>query len=418
MKRYVIVGNGVAAVGCVEGIRSVTQEGEIVVVSGEDRPVYCRPLISYYLENKTTLEKMNYREPDFYEKNGAKVLYGRKGLKIDAQKKILTLDDGSELSYDALCVATGSSPFVPPFEGLDTVEKKTPFMTIDDMLALESFITPESRVLIVGAGLIGLKCAEGICDRVKSTVVCDLSTRVLSSILDDECAALMQAKLEEHGVEFLLGDSAVRFEGAKAFMKSGKTVEFDALVLAVGVRANSLMVRDAGGEIDRGVLVDVGMRTSLPDVYAAGDCAQGDDQSIGAKRVLAILPNAYMQGHTAGANMAGGSEAFSKAIPMNSIGFFGLHAMTAGAYDGEMYEEKSEGKIKRLFTKNGRLIGFILIGETERAGIYVSLIREKTPLDSLDFEMLKKVATSAAFSKATRKHKFAEEPSDTLLYVE
>ena len=148
------------------------------------------------------------------------------------------------------------------------------------------------------------------------------------------------------------------------------------------------------------------METSLESIYAAGDCTEGNDISLGQKRVLALLPNAYMQGHTAGVNMAGGNEIFDKAIPMNSIGFFGLHIMTAGTYVGEMYEEKSDSTLKRLFTKDGLLKGFILIGKTERAGIYTSLIREKTPLDTIDFETMKKVATSVAFSPENRRKKF------------
>ena len=148
------------------------------------------------------------------------------------------------------------------------------------------------------------------------------------------------------------------------------------------------------------------METTVKDVYAAGDCTEGEDISLGQKRVLAIMPNAYMQGHTAGVNMAGGDELFDNAIPMNSIGFFGLHAMTAGSYDGEMYEEKDENSIKRLFVKDGLLKGFILIGVNERAGIYTSVIREKTPIDSLDFDIFKNSATTFAFSSKIRRKKF------------
>lgn len=134
-----------------------------------------------------------------------------------------------------------------------------------------------------------------------------------------------------------------------------------------------------------GSLVNDRMETSIPGVYAAGDCTECDDISCGRKRVLALFPNAYMQGYAAGVNMAGGDQVFDNAIPMNSIGFFGLHAMTAGScfgedQGGECYEEKADGKIKRLFTRNGYLTGFTLIGETDRAGIYTSLIRERIPL--------------------------------------
>ena len=406
MSKYVIIGNGAAAVGCIEGIRSVDNAGKITVVSEENHAVYGRPLISYYLEGKTNLAHINYRPDDFYDKMGCDVLYGKKATAIDNGAKTVLLSDGEKLSYGSVCVATGSSPFVPPFKGDDTVEKKFSFMTLDDALALEKAIDNTSRVLIVGAGLIGLKCAEGIRERVAEITVCDLADRVLSSILDTDCALMMQKRLEENEIKFLLSDTAESFEGNTAVMKSGKKVDFDVLVLAVGVRANTALVKDIGGQANRGIIVDTKMQTTIPSVYSAGDCTEGDDMSSGSKKVLAIMPNAYMQGYTAGVNMAGGSKVFDNAIPMNSIGFFGLHAMTAGSYDGEVYEEKADGKLKRLFIRDGLLVGFILIGYTERAGIYTSLIREKTPLDSIDFETLKKVATSTVFSAENRRKKF------------
>ncbi|MCR5530773.1 MAG: FAD-dependent oxidoreductase [Lachnospiraceae bacterium] len=429
MKRYVIIGNGVAAAGCIEGIRSVDTEGEITVVSLEKHEVYCRPLISYYLEKKTDLTKMSYRAPDFYEKNGARVLYGVSVTEIHPESSTVLLSDGSSLPYDSICVATGSTPFVPPMEGLDAVSNKYSFLTLDDALALEKELDKDARVLIVGAGLIGLKCAEGIYGRVKDITVCDLADRVLSSILDNECAALMQHCLEEQGIHFLLGDSVAKFEATDAsaadtsseasgsseagsgkcyvaHMKSGSEVPFDVLVLAVGVRANIGLVKAIGGTVNRGIVVDEKLATSVPGIYAAGDCAEGYDLSIGANRVLAIFPNAYMQGHAAGVNMAGGEEIFDRGMPMNSIGFFGLHAMTAGAYEGECYEEKTENSIKRLYIKDDRLKGFLLIGCKERAGIYTALIREQTPLSELNFELLKRAATTVAFSAENRRKKF------------
>ena len=170
-------------------------------------------------------------------------------------------------------------------------------MTMDDMLKLESSINKKSNVLIIGAGLIGLKCAEGLKERVSSITVCDLADRILSSILDTECALMMQKHLEQNGINFLLGDSVASFEKYTAIMNSGKTVHFDVLVLAVGVRANTSLIKDISGEVNRGILVNTKMETSIPDVYAAGDCTEGEDISFQGKRVLAILPNAYMQGH-------------------------------------------------------------------------------------------------------------------------
>ena len=404
MKEYVIIGNGTAAVGCIEGIRSLDKDGKITVISEENHHVYGRPLISYYLEDKTDLEHINYRPKDFYKVNGCRVIYGKRAVKIN--KNSVLLDDNSAVKFDKLCVATGSRPFVPPFSGLDTVKNRFSFMTLDDALALEKVLDKNARVLIIGAGLIGLKCAEGIKEKVGSITVCDLADRVLSSILDSACAAVVQKHLENNGIKFLLGDTAVRFDGNTAYMKSGKKVEFDILVTAVGVRANTELVKNADGDVNRGILVDKKMQTSLENIYAAGDCSEGFDSAAGENRVLAILPNAYMGGHTAGVNMAGGETLFYNAIPMNSIGFFGLHIMSAGVYTGDMSEEKGENTLKRFFVKDGRLKGFILIGDTGRAGIYTALIREKTPLKNIDFALTKKLASNLIFSQKIRRKKF------------
>lgn len=411
MKQYVIIGNGVAAAGCIEGIRSMDAESRIVVVSKENHPVYCRPLISYYLEGKTALDRMGYRSDDFYQKNGCEVLYDETAVQIDYENKAVVLAKGGSVPFSELCVATGSSPFIPSFDGLDSVKNHFSFMTLDDTLALEKAISPESRVLIIGAGLIGLKCAEGLHDRVKSITVCDLADKILSSILDQDTAPMVQKFLEMHGVDFCLSDTVVRFNGDRAIMKSGKLIDFDILVTAVGVRANASLVKEIGGTVNCGIGVNNEMRTSLDHVYAAGDCAEGFDISLGNNRVLALLPNAYMQGFTAGVNMAGGTKAFDNAIPMNSIGFFGLHIMTAGSYIGEkdggiVYMQKDDTSCKKFFVRDGLLKGYILVDKVERGGIYTSLIREQTPLETVDFDLLKENASFMSFPSESRRKKF------------
>lgn len=403
MKNYVIVGGGVASVAAIEGIRSVDKSGKIYLISGEKKPTYCRPLISYYLQGRTDFEKMKYRPDEFYTKNGVELVFGR-AESIDVDGKTVKVGN-NDIGYDELLIAAGSTPFVPPFTGLDSVDKKFPFMTEDDALAIQNAINENSHVLIIGAGLIGLKCAEGIAESVKSITVVDLATRVLSSILDDECALYMQSVLEEHGVSFILGDSVSEFTENTALLKSGKTIDFDVLILAVGVRANVSLVKYAGGNVNRGIIVDDKMRTSLKNVYAAGDCAEGYDASIKGNHVLAILPSAYFQGFTAGVNMAGGVKSLTDDMPVNAIGFYGLHSLTAGAYIGDMYQEKTENGIKRLFFDGDKLVGFIIIGNVKGTGIYTSLIKEKVSLSEEDKEKLKKSPTLAIFSSEIRAKK-------------
>ena len=177
------------------------------------------------------------------------------------------------------------------------------------------------------------------------------------------------------------------------------------LVVAVGVRPNTELAAEAGCEVNRGILTDACSATSVPDIYAAGDCAVSHDIAADTDRILAILPNAYMQGETAGRNMAGGHQEFTKAIPMNASGFMGLHMITAGSYDGETCLEHDEDHYKLLITRDNRLVGFIMIGDVDRAGIYTSLIREQTPLDSIDFDLIREKPQLMAFSRAERAKK-------------
>lgn len=402
MSKYVIIGNSAAAVGCVEGIRQIDRTGSITILSSEAYHTYSRPLISYLLLGKTDEQRMKYRPDDFYQKNGCEVRLGARAASIDAGKRVVTLTGGEEIAYEQLLVATGSKPFVPPMEGLETVRNKFSFMSLDDAKALDAALAPGGKVLIVGAGLIGLKCAEGIAKKAGSITVVDLAGRILPSILDEEGSVLVQKHLEAHGIRFYLSDSVASFAETSAVMKSGTTVDFDVLVVAVGVRPNTELVQAAGGAVKRGIETDERCQTTLAHVYAAGDCAESYDITTGTRRPLALLPNAYMQGECAGINMAGGYRVFDHAMPMNAIGFFGYHMITAGSYDGDAYTVKDGENYKKLFTKDGLLCGFILIGAVERAGIYTSLIRERTPLSTVDFGLICEKPQLMAFTKRER----------------
>ena len=414
--KYAIIGNSAGAVGCVEGIRRVDKQGEIILLSAEPYHTYSRPLISYLLLGKTDEQRMKYRPDDFYAQNGVQALLGAdyEVLEIDAAAHKLRLADGSTVVYEKLLAACGSLPFVPPTKGLESVEKCFSFMSLADAEGLAAAISPESRVLVVGAGLIGLKCVEGIAERVKQVTVDDLADRVLSSILNAEAAAIVQDYLEKRGIQFVLGDCVAEFaQNTATLQNSGRRLEFDVLVMAVGVRPNTALLTAAGAEAERGVLVDEHCQTSLPDVFAAGDCTQGYDVVSGERRILALLPNAYMQGDCAGANMAGQPEEYKRGLALNSIGFWGLHIMSAGVYQGEVIEQvdAANGRYKCLFVQDGRLNGYILVGDVARAGIYTNLVRTRQPLSEVDWQLLQARPQLMAFSRAERAQKLAARPA-------
>ncbi len=187
----------------------------------------------------------------------------------------------------------------------------------------------------------------------------------------------------------------------------------------MGVRPNTSLLNGIA-KIDRGIIVNGKSETSAQDIYAAGDCTQTLDVSSGQNKVMALLPNAYMQGECAGINMAGGGDnggaRFDRAIPMNAIGFLGLHIITAGNYDGQVYVEGNtsgtgEAAYKRLFYSDNKLNGYILIGNVEKAGIYTNLIRERVPLNTIDFALVCEKPGLMAFTKEARMEKLGKAAS-------
>ena len=310
--KYVIIGNGTAAVGAIEGIRSADKVGPITVISTEPYHVYGRPLISYMLLGKTTEEKMlQYRPDDFYEKNNVTTMLGRTVQHIDPKKQTVSLTSGESVPYDRLCICTGSRPFVPPMEGLDTVENKTSFMTLDDAKHLNEMLgeTNDKRVLIVGAGLIGLKCAEGIYQRVSELTVIDLAPRILPNVLTEVPAAIIQKHIESKGVKFLLGDSVAQFEPNKAHLKSGGTIDFDILVVAVGVRPNTELAAEAGinpntvqrafSELEREGLIYT-QRATGKYVTENADEIKSARQALAKTQIAEFLSNMQSLGYSVG----------------------------------------------------------------------------------------------------------------------
>ena len=394
--RYVIIGNGVASIGAIEAIRKNDKTGSITVLADEKYPCYGRPLISYYLEGMTTRDKMDYRPAGFYAANNVKLVLGSPTDRIDAVSRKVWCGD-SEYAYDRLLIATGSSPVVPPTAGYEDVKRKYTFNKLDDALELEKVTDSTTRVLIIGAGLTGLKAAEGLYPRVKEITVVDMAPRVLPAVMDDESSGIIRSYLENKGIRFFLSDSVEKYCDGYALLKSGAEVDFDVLVTAVGVRPNTRLAESIGcvtermtesGRPFRGIVVNDDQSTNVDGVYAAGDCSLSYDVPMGNTRPLFIQPNAYMQGETAGTYMSGGSREKREYLPVNAGGFLGLHVITAGAYDGEPITVRDGGSFHRFFIKDNRLRGFIQIGEYSRVGILTDLIRREADLEGVDLASL------------------------------
>ena len=391
--RYVLVGNSIAATGAIEAIRKVDKDNEIIVISDEPHFVYTRALIHEYLANMVSEDMMYYRPRDFYEKNGVTAYLGRKAVSVDYDKKIVKLEDGEPVKYDKLLIATGGKPFIPPgIEDLDKIEFFT-FTKWEDADKLREAAKDAENIVVLGAGLIGLQCVDGLLHMGKKATVVELADTVLPMALDQKASSIIKDALEKNGVTFYLGNTITKIEHEKGkikgvILKSGEKIPADILVIAVGVRPRTDIVINTQMGIDRGIVVNELMQTNIPDVYAAGDVAQAKEIITGIKMVIPIIPVAYSHGKYAGFNMAGVEREFPGGLSMNSLQFSGIPIISYGfikppeGAEELKYFDPDRMIYKRLLIQNNRLVGALFVRAIDRVGIYRYIIEKKLDVSS------------------------------------
>jgi NAD(P)H-nitrite reductase large subunit len=407
--KYLIIGNGAAGLNAAQTIRSKDKEGKITIFSNENIEAYGRPLISYFLSGKVSFENIFYRDKDFYKKEKINLLLNTPAEKIDIKNKKVYAK-GKEFEYDKLLIAAGSTPFVPETKNLKNQSNVFTFLTFDQSKKIKDAIKADSKVVIAGAGLIGLKAAEGLYGKVGKITVIDLADRVMASVLDKSAADIIENHVAQKGVEFILNTSVAAVEGdaqvEKVVLSNGKKLDCDIFIIAVGVRPHISIAKEAGIKTARAICVNEFMQTSAPDVYAAGDCVESLDLLSKENKILALWPNAVNQGETAGANMAGGKTLTPSSFAMNSISFFGMQLTSAGIIGGvDIFIDKNAGKLRRLNIANDNLIGFVLINDDQRAGIYTSLINDRVKLSEQEYDIKSKDIGLNFYAKEKRRTK-------------
>ncbi|MCR3921729.1 MAG: FAD-dependent oxidoreductase [Firmicutes bacterium] len=393
--KYVIIGNSAAAVGAVEGIRMRDQESSITIIAQEPHHTYARPLISYLLSGKVSKERLAYRPDNFYTVNKVMPMLGIKVTRVDSDHKRIYLDDGKQVDYDRLLIATGSRSSEVKIAGMD-LQNVFPFYTLTDAQLLQKYLRPHMQAVVLGAGLTALKAAEAlVAKKIKTTVV--VRSRILRTFLDPAAADMLVAHLRNAGVTLAVGQEVKEVMGKEAaeavMLADGSTLPCDFVVSAMGIVANKEIVSATSMQVDHGILVDEQLRTSVADVFAAGDVAQGYDCVTGQRRVIPILPVAYAQGEVAGRNMAGDHAAY-RGMGMNAVSFLGLPIISAGLLHGEdgdeihVVEEKASGCYRKLVFRDQRLRGYILVNQVDRAGILTWLIRENVDVSSFKASLI------------------------------
>ena len=396
--KYVIIGASAAGLAAAEAIRKNDKASDIKILTEEAYLPYSRPSISYFLKNRVKESDMYLRKSGYYKQMNIDVVTSSKVTAIDTEKKLVRSGRKS-YPYDKLCLCTGSKPFVPPMQNVEGKANALTFLDLANTKAVKSLANKDTRAVVIGAGLIGMKAAEGLVKLCRSVDVVELAPRVLPSILDEKSSKRVKKHLENNEIRFHLENTVVRAVSkgkqiTAVELKDGSKLKCDLLILAVGVRPQTELAEKAGLEVNRGIITDTKtMQTSNPDIYAAGDCCVSVDMLDGSKKIIALWPNAVQQGRVAGAQMSGGEEVIDGTYSVNAIDFFGLRICTCGLINasGEQYCDKTESNgdcYKRLVFEGDKLVGFVLINSSQNAGIYTNLISNKVSLDTLQGDIM------------------------------
>lgn len=303
--QYLIIGAGVAGASAVKGIRAVDPEGSIGILGAEDDPPVYRPDLSktLWLDKEADLERSALLE----DTSGLDLRTGSQVDRIEPDEHRVTLTDGSRIGYSKLLIASGAQPnTTTPAPG----DRVIYYRTAADYRRLRELARPGSHIVVVGGGYIGSEMASALAQNgVEVTMIVE-GGQVQTAMFPADLAAVVTRAFTEHGVRIvdgLLAGGEASAEGVRLELKDGQTLEADAAVIGIGVRPRTELAEQAGLTVDNGIVVDAGLRTSAPDVLAAGDVANYPDRLLGRRRVEHV-DNAEKAGELAGRNMAGAQE--------------------------------------------------------------------------------------------------------------
>lgn len=366
-KRHVILGAGTAGINCIRTLRQQGDTGTITLVAAE-RP-YSRMVLPYYLEQGISESHATTATPAQLEKWNVKGMFGVKAASLDTDGSKLKLDNGEEVPYDDLLIATGSSAVRPPIPGADGPGVYN-FWTLADARGVNRTIAPSAHVVMIGAGFIAFTILNGIIQRAGKVTIVEVANRILPRMIDDTGAGIVAKWLEQRGVTLRTGAkvSSIDHKGNKSIIAlgDGGKIECDLIVMATGIRPNLEWLQGSKIKINQAIVVDDHLRSSVPNVYAAGDVAETKNLITGAREVHAIEPTAMEHGRVVASNMAGHAIAYPGSLLMNIVGVAGLDTASFGSWDDpkaeviQKHDPRRHAYRKYLFN-GGRMIGAILV---------------------------------------------------------
>lgn len=386
---YVVLGAGPAGVTAAETLRKHDKTAKITLLGGEPEPPYSRMALPYYLIEKVGEDGTYLRQTDgHYESLGIDYVHGTAAA-LQGKAKRLKLEDGSELRYDKLLICTGASPITPPVPGLDRPGIHNCW-TLEDGRHIARLAQKGEPVVLMGAGFIGSIILEALALKgVKLTVV-EMGDRMVPRMLDETAGNMLKDWCVHKGVRVLTSTQISQVtdgpEGLSVHTKDGEALDAKLLVVAAGVKPNIGFLASSGVEIDHGIIVDQYMRTSVPDVYAAGDVCQATDFSTQKAEMLAIQPVAVEHGRIAAQNMAGKPTPHEGSLNMNVLEAMGLITASFGLWmgveggDSARMHDPETNRYLRLEFDGNKLVGGQAVGLTEHVGMLRGLIQTELDL--------------------------------------
>jgi NAD(P)H-nitrite reductase large subunit len=369
--RHLIIGGGTAGLNAMRTIREEEREpSEITLVTAE-RP-YSRMVLPYYLDKTIAESHVFTATAAQLAQWNVKTHIGRRATGLDVKLNVCTLDDGTRIEYDDCLIATGSSAVRAPVPGADLPGVHS-FWTLDEARGVIGGIRRGTHVVMVGAGFISFTILNSILSLGAKLTIVELAPRILPRMVDAVGAELVESWLKAHGVTVRTNVKLARVEETKGRKRlkfsAGPEIVCDVVIMATGIRTNLEWLKGAGININQGIIVDERLRSNVPNVYAAGDVAEGRDLISGQAAVHAIEPTAQEHGRVVGANMAGKHVSYKGSLIINIVEVCHLDAASFGAWDNAKAEAVSSLKKDRnayrklLFTGN-RLTGAIIIGRS------------------------------------------------------
>jgi NAD(P)H-nitrite reductase large subunit len=310
---------------------------------------------------------------------------------VDAEKRTVTLDNGTTLAFDKLLIATGSHPVRPPISGMD-LPGVHPCWTLEDARAIMKRAKPGAKVLQMGAGFIGCIIMEALAVRGVELSVVEMGDRMVPRMMGPTAGNMIRAWCEKKGVKVYTGTKVEAIEAAtgggalRVKLSGGQTVEADLVISATGVRPAIGFLKDSGITCLLGVLTDEHLQTNVPGVYAAGDCAEAFDKVSGKTIVSAIQPNAAEQARVAALNMVGRTTELKGVTQINVLDTLGLISASFGNWEGVPGGEHTEltdrdgGRHLSLQFKDDVLVGCNSVGWTEHVGVMRGLVEGQVKL--------------------------------------